>query len=161
MKNPPIFIITALALFALVVAGCVAPAGADLQATQRTFYVSAIEPKGTTNAEKESFPAAALPEGGGYKISEPDSDGNWTVSTYVWMPSEFTVYEGDTVTLEIVGINGASHPSRIDGYDISFDVKRGQVTSLTFTADKAGVFTIFCDAHHPSMTGTLVVLPRS
>jgi hypothetical protein len=33
------------------------------------------------------------------------------------------------VTLEIVRINSASHPSVIEGYDIEFDVKRGQATT--------------------------------
>jgi len=150
-----------VALLALVGVGCAAPAGAAIQPTNRTFYIAAIEPKGSTTVDKEPFPTAALPDGGGYVLKEPDGTGTWTVSTYRWLPSEITVMQGDTVTLEIVGVNGASHPATIEGYDISFEVKRGQRTTVTFTADKVGLFAIACSVHQPSMTGTLVVLPRS
>ncbi|WP_179875445.1 hypothetical protein [Sinorhizobium sp. BJ1] len=40
--------------------------------------------------------------------------------------------------LEILGANGAEHPSVIAGYDLSFTVKRGQLTTATSTADKPG-----------------------
>ena len=66
--------------------------------------------------------------------------------------------QGDEVTLEILGVNGAEHPGVIDGYDISFTVKRGQLTTVTFTADKAGVFEFRCGTHQPSMVGELIVL---
>lgn len=55
--------------------------------------------------------------------------------------------QGDEVTLEILGVNGAEHPSEIVGYDINFTVKRGQLTTVSFTADKAGVFEFRCGTH--------------
>jgi hypothetical protein len=57
--------------------------------------MAAIEPKGSTNVEKEPFPVGNLPEGGGYGLEEPDEEGTWTVETYRWLPSEITVVEGD------------------------------------------------------------------
>jgi nitrous oxide reductase len=63
------------------------------------------------------------------------------------------------VVLEILGVNGAIHPAVIEGYDIEFAVKRGQLTTVEFIADKPGVFQIFCSANQPAMTGTLMVLP--
>jgi plastocyanin len=66
---------------------------------------------------------------------------------------------GRRVTLEILGVNGAEHPTVIDGYDISFTVKRGQLTTVIFTAGKAGVFEYRCGIHEPSMVGELTVLP--
>jgi len=153
------------ALVGLVAAACTtssaAPSGGDsqLRAGTRTIYMAAIEPKGTTTVQKEPFPDKSLPPGGGYILSKPDPSGSWSVETYRWLPSEITVIQGDKVTLEIVGINGPSHPSRIEGYDISFEVKRGQLTTMTFTADKVGVFNIICAVHGPSMTGSLIVLP--
>ena len=57
-------------------------------------------------------------------------------------------------------MNGADHPGRIEGYEKTFNVKRGQLTTLSFRADKTGLFRILCDIHSPSMTGSLVVLPR-
>lgn len=42
---------------------------------ERTIYINLIEPKGSTNAEKEPFPTTALPEGGGYELKVPDETG--------------------------------------------------------------------------------------
>lgn len=151
-----------LALVALAVLGlsaCAGTAAAKLQPGERTVYLTAIEPKGSTTVDKEPFPEASLPPGGGYGLKPPDDTGTWQVETYVWLPSEITVVEGDKVTLQVLGVNGSIHPSRIEGYGVAFEAKRGQVTTVTFTADKAGVFKIICDAHQPTMTGTLIVLP--
>lgn len=129
-------------------------------AAKRTIVVTAVEPKGTTNVEKEPYPTQALPEGGGYKLKEPDDSGDWRVSAYVFDPRQIIVDEGDEVTLEFVGINGALHPITISGYDKMFELKRGQVTQISFTADKPGVFSIVCATHHPSMVAELIVEPK-
>lgn len=142
-----------------LVAAC-APA-TSVAATQRTIYMAAVEPKGSTTADKEPFPKAQLPSGAGYILKDPDKEGRWEVSTYRYLPGTVVVNQGDEVTLEIVGINGKEHPSIIEGYNVTFSVLRGQVTRVTFRADKAGVFNIHCGAHMPSMTAQLVVLPRS
>lgn len=144
---------------ALLLIGC--GSDGDLTAGDRTIYMAAIEPKGSTNVDAEPFPTQALPSGGGYGLDEPDEDGNWTVETYRWLPGEITVVEGDRVTLEILGVNGASHPAVIEGYDVAFEVTRGEVTTVEFVADTPGIFDIVCSAHSPTMTGTLVVLPAT
>lgn len=128
---------------------------------EQTIYMSAIEPKGTTNVEKEAFPAEALPPGGGYALKEPNEDGNWVVETYVWLPGEVTVREGDEVNLQILGVNGALHTAFIEDYDVEFEVTRGALTEVSFTADKPGIYQIFCTIHQPSMTGRLIVLPAA
>lgn len=128
--------------------------------TTRTFYMEAVEPKGSTSVEKEPFPSEALPEGGNYKLEEPDEEGIWVVETYTWAPDQIVVYEGDTVNLEIIGINGAKHESEIEGYVDSFVVERGKLTSLSFVANEVGVFKMICHTHQPAMTGELVVMQR-
>lgn len=155
-RTVPLIIL--LGLLALVAAAC--GAGQAVSAGERTIYLAAIEPKGGTSVDDEPFPEEALPAGGGYKLVEPNDEGRWEVSTYRWLPSDIVVTEGERITLEILGINGASHPSSIEGYDISFDVKRGELTTVSFVADKVGTFAIVCHAHEPSMTGNLIVLPR-
>ena len=104
MKLRASWALVALAL-PLVVAACGAQGGTGLTAADRTVYLAAIEPKGSTSVDKEPFPAAALPVGGGYGLEEPDADGKWTVETYRWLPGEITVVQGDKVTLEILGIH--------------------------------------------------------
>ena len=147
--------IVALALMAALLAS-----SAEAQAPKRFFTIAAVEPKGGTTVDKEPFPVTALPEGGGYILRKPDQTGRWEVSTYVWQPSQIIVTEGDEVTLEFVGINGAEHPTTIVGYDKSLVLKRGHVIRLEFKADKAGTFPIVCGHHKPSMVGELIVLPK-
>ena len=133
------------------------PAGAE----KRFITILAVEPKGGVTTDKEPFPGARLPSGGGYVISQPDEKtGRWEVSSYVWQPSQIIVREGDEVTLEFVGINGAAHPTTIAAFGQAFTVKRGEAHRVTFKADKAGVFGILCSTHQPSMSGELIVLPR-
>lgn len=144
---------------ALVLAGC-AGGSASVAPAERTIYMAAIEPKGSTTVDKEPFPAVTLPEGGGYGLAAPDADGKWTVETYRWDPGTIVVNQGDVVTLEIIGINGAEHPFTIEGYSVSDVVKRGQITRVTFTADKAGIFKVTCGVHLPTMQASLIVLPK-
>lgn len=151
-------LIAAGALAALMTVSC-ASASAPA-ATKRTIVMSAVEYKGSTEVAKEPFPAASAPAGGGYKLVAAADGKTWENSTYRWEPGTVVVYQGDDVELQIWGVNGATHPSKIEGYDKTFTVKRGQLTTLSFKADRAGVFRILCDAHAPSMTGTLVVLAR-
>jgi len=123
--------------------------------------MAAVEPKGGTGVSQEAFPnPSLLPAGGGYVLKAPDNTGRWEVSTYQWQPSFIVVNQGEQVTLEIIGINGAEHVSSLPPYVDKFTVKRGQLTKVTFTASRAGIFPIVCVSHQPSMTGALVVLPK-
>ena len=83
----------------------------------------AVEPKGGTTVEKEPFPSGPLPAGGGYVIAKPDEKTQrWEVSAYVWLPSQIIVNQGDEVTMEFVGINGATHPTSIAAFGQTFTV---------------------------------------
>ena len=130
------------------------------QAPGRMIYMAAVEMKGGTQKEKEPYPEAPLPSGAGYIKTPPNAAGRWEVSTYQWSPGTIVVRQGDAVTLEIVGVNGDVHPSTIPGVVDSFTVKRGEVTRVTLTATKPGLYPIICTKHTPSMQGTLVVLPK-
>lgn len=155
-----------LAVVAIVLAGgavatTLIPKAPTINPIDRTIYMSAIEPKGSASNSSEPFPSTSLPLGGGYALKAPDATGKWEVETYIWEPSLIVVYQGDKVTLKILGVNGKEHTSSIAGYVDNFTVKRGQLTTLTFTADKVGTFSITCTTHQPSMTAYLVVLPRT
>jgi len=136
------------------------PGTSAAQAT-RTVYMAAVEPRGGTNAAQEAYPNPdSLPGGGGYVLRAPDSTGRWEISTYQWQPGFVLVSQGERVILEVIGINGAEHVSSLPPYLEKFTVKRGQLTKVTFTASRAGIFPIICVTHQPSMTGYLVVLPK-
>src|SRR5262249_11201469 len=108
------------------------------QSQGRVIYMATVEPRGAAQQDKEPFPEAALPTGAGYRKTPPDATGRWEVVTYQWSPGTIVVSERETVTLEIVGVNGDMHAGTIPGLVDSFAVKRGQVTRVTFTATKPG-----------------------
>jgi nitrous oxide reductase len=143
-----------------VAAGLGVIAIAPAMAAKRYVVITAIEPKGGATIDKEPVPNTPLPEGNGYVLKQPDQSGRWEVSVYVFDPRQVLINEGDEVTLEFVGINGASHPVTIAGYNQSFELKRGHSTRVTFTANKVGTFPIMCATHHPTMVAELIVMPR-
>ncbi len=95
-------------------------------AAERHIVVTAVEPKGGVTVDKEPFSETPLPEGAGYVLKKPDDKGRWEIAVYVFEPRQILVDEGDEVTLEFVGLNGASHPITIEAYGRSFELKRGQ-----------------------------------
>ena len=133
--------------------------GNDTSTTNRTFYINAVEPMGTANIAEEPFPNTTLPTGGGIELNEPDEQGNWEIETYVFDPSQIVVYEGDQVTLNILGINGRVHDVTINGYVEPFELHRGELKTVTFTADKPGTIDFICSIHQPTMHGQIMVLP--
>jgi heme/copper-type cytochrome/quinol oxidase subunit 2 len=148
---------------AMVVTAGLALATADApwaQATGRVVYMAAVEMKGGAQNEKEPYPEVPLPAGAGYVKTPPNPAGRWEVSAYQWSPATVVVRQGETVTLEIIGVNGDVHPSTIPELAESFTVKRGEITRVTFTASKPGLYPIICTKHQPSMQGTLLVLPK-
>ncbi|MGH7417546.1 MAG: hypothetical protein ACREKB_07210 [Candidatus Rokuibacteriota bacterium] len=128
---------------------------------RRTIYMAAVEPRGGAAVTSEPFPTEALPPGPGYVLRRPDETGRWEVSGYYWQPGFLLANLGDDLTLEILGINGAEHPTVIEGINVPpFTVRRGQITRVNFRATRPGFYPIVCTTHLPSMVAYLVVLPR-
>jgi plastocyanin len=132
----------------------------DTSPTNRTFYINTAHPTGTGNITEEPFPNTTLPAGGGYVLNPPDEEGNWEVETYVFDPSVIVVYEGDQVTLNILGVNGRAHNITVNGYVEPFELHRGELKTVAFTADRAGTIDFICHVHQPTMHGQIIVLPR-
>ena len=82
--------------------------------------------------------------------------------TKVWLPSTIAAKKGAKVTLKLVN-NVPSDPSQhgfaIPDYKVAEIVNRGEPKTVTFTADRAGVFPIICQLHPAHVGGQLVVLP--
>ena len=81
--------------------------------------------------------------------------------TKIWLPGTIVVPKGSKVTLKLVN-NVPSDPKEhgfaIPAYNIAETVVRGEPKTVTFTADKPGVFPTTCHLHPAHVGGQLVVL---
>jgi len=83
-------------------------------------------------------------------------------------PDVIRVNQGDNVTIYLTNIEQTRdelHGLAINDYNINIVADPGETKSITFKADKAGVYayycTNFCSALHQEMQGYLLVKPRS
>ena len=82
-------------------------------------------------------------------------------------PDIIRVKQGDTVHLHITSLEqafDATHGFAINSYNINISLEPGEHSDVTFVADQAGVFpmycTEFCSALHLEMAGYLLVEPK-
>ncbi|RLD54680.1 MAG: cytochrome C, partial [Bacteroidetes bacterium] len=83
-------------------------------------------------------------------------------------PEIVEVNEGDVVTFHLTNLERAedeTHGFTVNTYGIHGSFEPGKTASLTFTADRSGVFpyycTEFCSALHLEMEGILLVKPKN
>jgi|SRR5208282_5339908 len=81
----------------------------------------------------------------------------------IWLPSVIAVEQGDKVKLTLKNlVPGATnqHGFSIPAYNITEVVTRGEPKTITFVADKAGVFPYICQLHPGHIGGSLIVEPK-
>ncbi len=79
-----------------------------------------------------------------------------------WLPSTIVVDQGDKVKLVLKNqVPGAEnqHGFSIPAYNITEVVTRGEPKTITFVADKPGVFPYVCQLHAAHVGGQLIVHP--
>jgi len=81
----------------------------------------------------------------------------------IWTPGVFIVKKGDRVKITLVNTAPSGvHAFAIEGIpgsEASVDNKEGANTKVVeFTADKAGIFRVYCPLHIPHVGGQLLVL---
>jgi plastocyanin len=81
----------------------------------------------------------------------------------IWVPSTFIVKKGDKVKITLVNTAPSGvHAFEIEGIPgtkVAVENKEGANSkTVEFTADKAGLFRVFCPMHAPHVGGQLLVL---
>jgi nitrous-oxide reductase len=112
--------------------------------------------------------AANAVEGGKERV-ERKADGVHVYMTAIrshFTPDTVRVKQGDVVHLHITNVEqayDATHGFGLEAYNINLSLEPGEHSDVTFTADKPGVFpmycTEFCSALHLEMAGYLLVEP--
>ena len=161
-------VLGALILSGALLAGDV---GAQQAATTHTIFMNAVEFKGSTTTGKLAPPSANPAElSKGYVLKAPgEADKNapdqWEVASYTFTPGFITVQKGDTVALSTFVVNGDKHEVAVlapDGQAVvpKATWTRGQEYRVSFVADKVGTYHLSCSIHAPTMTASILVLPR-
>lgn len=80
---------------------------------------------------------------------------------FEFTPSEITVKQGQTVTINFTSEDGGPHDLVIDEFDVATEqVSSDETSSITFVADQIGEFEYYCSVgnhREMGMVGTLVV----
>ncbi|MBL9012921.1 MAG: Sec-dependent nitrous-oxide reductase [Myxococcales bacterium] len=107
---------------------------------------------------------------GGKERVERKPDGVHVYMTAIrshFTPDIIRVKEGDKVFIHITNLEqayDATHGFAIEAYNINLSIEPGEAQDVTFVADRAGTFplycTEFCSALHLEMAGYLVVEPK-
>ena len=140
------------------------------QPTNKEFWIKTVHldgfanlngiPNGPDPAPPEKFPNSTIPAGGGVKLTPPDKTGAWKFRVFTFEPSQIIVKQGDKITLHFADVQGAHYTIAVDGVG-SFPISRGQIHTVSFTADKVGVINYWSPDHMPSVVGQIVVLSRN
>lgn len=98
-------------------------------------------------------PAAPSAPGGVHEVQ-------MTAKKYEFNPNLITVKKGEHVKLVITALD-REHGFKLEAFGIDQKLKKGDATTIEFTADKVGTFKFqcseFCGFGHGKMKGKLVV----
>jgi len=111
-----------------------------------------------TKAPEAAKPAAAPFAGREFKSVNIEVKGN-----KIWTPSTFIVKKGEKVRITLINTAPSGvHAFAIEGIpgtEAAVDNKEGANSKVVeFTADKAGLFRVFCPMHAAHIGGQLLVL---
>jgi cytochrome c oxidase subunit 2 len=96
----------------------------------------------------------------GTGVSKDTKEIRMTAKKYEYDPAVITVKEGEHVSLIITALDH-DHGFKIDALHIDQLLKKGEPTTIEFTADTSGTFPFqcshFCGLGHKGMKGELIV----
>jgi nitrosocyanin len=120
------------------------------------------------SASRLAMAQAAAPSAAAPAMEEPGTRSFTLVSieadgAKIWLPSVIAVEQGDKVKLTLKNlVPGAEnqHGFTIPAYNITEVVTRGEPKTVTFVADKPGVYPYSCQLHPAHIGGSLIVEPK-
>ena len=79
----------------------------------------------------------------------------------VWVPATFIAQKGDRIKINLItNAPSGQHGFAIDEYKIKTVAVKGEPKTVEFTADKPGIFRIYCHIHPAHVGGQLLVLKQ-
>jgi nitrosocyanin len=76
----------------------------------------------------------------------------------IWEPTSIIAKKGDKVTLRLINKHADEHGYEIAAFGVKEVVAGDKTNTVSFTADKSGVFPIKCHLHPAHVVGQMVVL---
>jgi len=76
----------------------------------------------------------------------------------IWVPESIFAKKGDVVKLRLINKLDKEHGYAIPAFGVEKVVAAEAAETVTFTADKAGIFPISCQLHPPHVAGQIVGL---
>jgi plastocyanin len=139
--------------------------------TTHSIFMTAIEIKGATTTETLAPPSVnptTLSKGYGFKApgeADKNAPQRWEVASDTFTPGFITVQQGDTVMFTVFVVNGDQHDVGVFAPDGQVVVptatwNRGREYRVSFVAEKVGTYHLRCFTHAPTMTVSILVLPR-
>ncbi len=127
----------------------------------------AYTPAGTNPYTDAPSPDAVVAGKEGIKRNGNKVDVYMSVIRSHFTPDYIELNEGDEVTLHLTSLEQAldqTHGFALDMYNINVSMEPGRYEEVTFTADRPGVFpmycTEFCSALHLEMMGYVLIKPK-
>ncbi len=172
-------VIPAIGILGIAAVACGSDSEASNNPGERTIYLQATEQDARRGVDRTEFPQHTRDAhpglfgpaddpfesagSGGYYLFMTSED-EWRVGSYMYLPQEIIAYKGEEITLEILGVRGNQHHSILvdpDGERLDdVNVERGGLHTMSFTADKAGIYELVCADHQPTMTTYIHVLEQ-
>lgn len=81
----------------------------------------------------------------------------------VWVPATIVAKKGEKVRVKLINKVKSDpnvHGFAIPDFNVKVDVYRDKPETVEFTADKAGLFRIWCHLHPAHLPGQLLVLEK-
>lgn len=128
----------------------------------KTFTLAALAVLSAPAVLAQASAAAKAPPPAAGTVREFKSVNIEVKGNKIWTPSVFIVKKGEQVRITLINTAPSGvHAFTIEGYGVDVAVNNAEganTKTASFTADKAGLFRIYCSMHPAHVGGQLLVL---